>query len=73
MLSTPRRTTPATAPPLPQHQPNPKQVLSVFVERGEDLDQLQAAPLLEGLRGVHKAACYFLTLPLTLTLSLSLT
>ena len=48
-------------------------MLSVFVERGEDLDQLQAAPLLEGLRGVHKAACYFLTLPLALTLSLSLT
>ena len=35
-------------------------MLSVFVERGEDLDRLQAAPLLEGLRGVHKAACYFL-------------
>ena len=47
-------------------------MLSVFVERGEDLDQMQAAPLLEGLRGVHKAACYRPTLPLTLTLTLTL-
>ena len=46
-------------------------MLSVFVERGEDLDRLQAAPLLEGLRGVHKAACYFLTRARTLTLTLT--
>ena len=32
----------------------PRQVLSIFVERGEDLDRVQPAPLLEGLSGVHK-------------------
>ena len=32
----------------------PCQVLSIFVERGEDLDRVQPAPLLEGLSGTHK-------------------
>jgi hypothetical protein len=40
----------------------PCQVLSIFVERGEDLDRLQPAPLLEMLRGVHKAGCCYLWL-----------
>ena len=46
-----------TAPRLPPHA---SQVLSIFVERGEDLDRLQPAPLLEGLSGAHKAGRYSL-------------
>ena len=33
------------------------EVLSIFVERGEDLDRVQPAPLLAGLSGEHKAGC----------------